>query len=479
MKDIRKIDILPAIIVLIFLLGSCKKMIEVDLPINQTTSEYVFSNSSSATAAINSVYVGMVTEGGFVDYSGISISSGLFSDELVNNANFDRDYKNIYTPTEGACVTLWNNSYRIFLYRVNSVIEGINNSSTLDDNSRNILTGEAKFIRALTYFNLVNLFGDVPLVLNTDFKANSNVSRSPKADIYKQIIADLKDAQGQLSETYLTNTLSSGSVDRIRPNRGSATALLSRVYLYIEDWVNAELESSKIIANKSMYDLVDLDKVFLKDSKEAIWQLQPNKNSPEGGPNTIDGKRFLKEEGGYQELYLSRHLLSDFEIGDKRKDVWTKVINSPGGNFPVPYKYKLGFGSSEQLEYTTVFRLAEQYLIRAEARAHLGRLTGVNSASEDLNVIRNRSGLGDVNITTLNAALDRVLQERRVELFTEFGHRWYDLKRTGRIDQVMRLVAPDKGAEWDSYKSLLPIPATEFISNQAIKGYQNQGYTEF
>jgi hypothetical protein len=122
-----------------------------------------------------------------------------------------------------------------------------------------------------------------------------------------------------------------------------------------------------------------------------------------------------------------------------------------------------------------VLRLGEQYLIRAEARAQQGKVTGAGSAEEDLDAIRTRAGLSPTTASTQAQMLDAILQERRVELFAEWGHRWLDLKRTNTIDQVMSVVAPSKGGVWESYKALYPIPFNELLLNPKLKP-QNPGY---
>jgi len=128
------------------------------------------------------------------------------------------------------------------------------------------------------------------------------------------------------------------------------------------------------------------------------------------------------------------------------------------------------------VEYDIVLRLAEQYLIRAEARAKQNNLTGTGSAIIDLNVIRNRAGLSDTTITVQENMLNAILLERRKELFTEWGHRWFDLKRTGKIDAVMQAYAPVKGTTWESYKSLYPIAQKQIDLNPGMAGQQNPGY---
>ncbi len=103
--------------------------------------------------------------------------------------------------------------------------------------------------------------------------------RTAKTLVYEQIISDLKSAQSSLNEDYMDVTMSKPISERIRPNKGAATALLARVYLFNGDFANAEIESGSLIEGNPNYELIDLDKVFLKNSKETIWALQPVTNN--------------------------------------------------------------------------------------------------------------------------------------------------------------------------------------------------------
>ncbi len=127
-------------------------------------------------------------------------------------------------------------------FSCNSVIEGLENSSKLSPGVRTELLGEAKFMRAFFYFYLTNLFGDVPLLLTSDYKHNSSSGKSSTTAIYSQMIADLQEAQSGLSTEYMDGQLKpyNSIIEKLRPNRWAATALLARVYLYNNDFINAE-----------------------------------------------------------------------------------------------------------------------------------------------------------------------------------------------------------------------------------------------
>lgn len=472
------------IIMLAFLAGiilpqaSCKKFIEVDLPINSNTAGQVYGENSTAVSVMTGIYaVFLQYEANIVGTQGMSLPFSLMSDELTPTIETENPYyKNTLNGTH--LYGLWDGGYRIIIYRVNALLEGLAKADKISADVRARLIAEAKFVRAFTYFNLVNLYGDVPLVLTTDFMKNANIERSPVDKIYEQIVKDLLEAEPVLTEEFLAGDLLTSTEERVRPNRSAVQALLARVYLYRRNWQKAEEYAAKVISSPS-FQLVALNDVFLKNSHEAIWQLQPNPTNDQG-TNNPDAWSFINRGNtpGTKPLFgLSQSLLDGFEPDDERKNAWVSIITAQSVDYSIPFKYKMGRGNATQpqTEYVMVFRLAEQYLIRAEARAEQGNLEG---AKEDIGKIRARAGLGGISSGIKDDIVNAIIHERRVELFTEFGHRWFDLKRWGIIDQVMPAVALEKGASWAPYKALLPIPYKEFDRNPALRGHQNPGYTE-
>lgn len=474
----RRLFETPYLFMFVFLgvvyLSSCKKLIEVDLPIDKNTAETIYENTSSAVSTMTAIYARMgARDNVFCGNNGLSIRVALMADELtpVNPAAFP-EYTNSINGNTGW--SMWNVTYREHIYRLNSLIEGVTKSTSLPENVRKILLAEAMFTRGFMYFYLVNFYGDVPLVLSTDFKQNSDISRTSKEIIYNQIEKDLVYAQQALSSDYLDKDLVHSTSERIRPNKAAATALLARLYLFLEKWDMAEAEATKLIGDSQYELLSDLNEVFLKNSKEAIWQIQPNLLDNDG-VNTLDGKYLINPRRRNPIFAVSSYILDNFENGDLRLSSWVTV--SPSG-LNIAYKYKQGWATMDQTEYTMVLRLAEQYLIRAEARANLNKLVGPNSAESDINAIRRRAGLEDTEASTKEALLAAIFHERKLELFTEWGHRWLDLKRTGQLNALMSEVSPVKGGSWAPYKVLLPIPYNEFLYNPALRGHQNQGYLE-
>jgi hypothetical protein len=234
--------------------------------------------------------------------------------------------------------------------------------------------------------------------------------------------------------------------------------------LYHQDWAEAADAASAVLNNPNYSWETDLDKVFLKESATTIWQFKPKID----GTNTDEGGTYIFVTGPPPSVALSAAFVTSFEQGDQRKVHWTKTVTDGSTTWCHAYKYKQNTNTGTALEYSVILRLAEQYLIRAEARAKQGDLIG---AKEDLNRIRNTAGLGDTPAQTDEDILKAILQERKAELFTEYGHRFFDLKRTGFINETLSVSKPG----WDANDMLWPVPETELLANPKLAP-QNPGY---
>lgn len=472
--------------------ASCKKLIEIPAPVNSLNVANVYTTDVTAASVLTGIYQKMsnnsITFPFAIDLSDIALSvlPGLSGDELnlfnVTDGTYEPYYSSSLTSSN-AGINLWNKIYHV-VFICNSALEGLANSTGLTPSVKQQLTGEAKFMRAFCYFYMVNLYGDVPLVLSTDYKISASMARTPADQVYQQIITDLKDAQGLLSSNYLDGTALKIVSERLRPTKWAATALLARAYLYNKDYPNAELQATAVINNTSQFNLEPLNSVFLTNKTEAIWQLQPLGASNYIYSNTGMGNLFVLPaegpDGFTHPLYLSDYLVNSFEAGDLRKEEWTGNVTVDGTTYYYPYKYKIGNTAGPTQEYMMVLRLGEQYLIRAEAEARQNKLA---AAITDLNALRTRArgpNPGDLpalsGSLTQQAILDAVAHERQVELFTEWGDRWLDLKRTEKIDAVMNTVATQRGFTWSSYMQLYPIPLAELLTDPNLE--QNPGYTE-
>ncbi|GAA3931352.1 RagB/SusD family nutrient uptake outer membrane protein [Chitinophaga oryziterrae] len=469
---VKKVKFIGLTAILFFIHLQCKKLVEIPSPLTQPDSKIIYSSNSTAISVLTGIYTRLSGYGSGTGITSISMIAGLTADELKGYPTYysmiPQAYANSLLSTNAL---YWTEMYN-YIYATNAAIEGLESSSGISDQVKHQLLGEAKFMRAFFHFYLVNLFGDIPIITSTNYKENIIMQRMPKAEVYKQIISDLKDAQNSLNENYVGINVTSSSDERVRPNKFAATALLARTYLYIGDWKNAEDQSSRVINNVTLYDTIPLASVFLKNSKEAIWQLQPINI----GWNTEDARIFILLTGvnDEQPVSVSKFLYDAFEMGDLRKSNWLGNNISNGTSYYYPFKYKSAIQNAPVTEYLMVLRLAEQYLIRAEARANLGNVTGSNSAATDLNVIRTRAGLANTTAITASEMLASIMHERQVELFSEWGHRWFDLKRNGLIDAVMAEVTPQKGGVWNNNWSLYPIPLATIQASSTL--HQNPGY---
>ena len=447
-------------IMLLFLPGliffsSCEEFVDVDPPRSEIISETVFNSDNTAISAMSGIYAEMISTANSFTSADMEHFTGLASDELLtvsSSATHQEFASNDLSITNGTNTgSFWGASYR-YILNANKMLEGLENNNALTDSVRSVLQGEARFIRAFSHFYLVNLYGSVPLVLTTDFEINNTLSKSLEEVVYDQIINDLLE-----SEILLKTGFSFGREERVRPNRGTAQALLARVFLYTRNWSQAEEYATRVISNSEDYSLEDdLNRVFLANSREAIWQLQLTEPPQIRTPQAF---LFIRNAApsGSQGVFLREELYNTFEPGDNRQVNWVSTIVEGSDIFHYSFKYQ---NVTEVLaEYSMILRLAEQYLIRAEARAQQGNIQG---AQEDLNIIRNRAGLDDTPANDPSSLLAAIEQERRIELFTEWGHRWLDLKRTNRADEVLSLLP---GKNWQATDVLFPIPESEIDNN--------------
>lgn len=438
---------------------SCTKFLDAKLNRSLTPEDKIFSNDITATSAMVGIYVD-IQNGSPLGGSGSSLlgTSGLSAKEMTSYDMYP-DYLQFEAyaiQTNNSTVKYeWDFLYRI-IYQANAILSGLESSASVTSATAQQLKGEALFVRAYCYFHLVNFFGDVPVVLTTDYHQTAKQSRLPVSKVYEQIRSDLEAAQGLLKDEYV-------SAERARPNKATVDALLSRVYLYQGEWADAETMASSLIGNSS-YRLEDsVADVFLKGSSETIFQLMPV-SIYSGTPQAVG---FVLLGTPYSATILTTGMLNAFESGDKRKASWVGSLTNDDGTFYFMHKYKQRdkLPNDEWTEYSVIFRLAEQYLIRAEARARLDDLAG---AKADIDSIRHRAGLGNTTASGKDALLLAIEQERRIEFFVEGCHRWLDLKRTGRALTIL-------GGGITQEDLLYPVPRDEFIRNPDM-GEQNPGY---
>jgi len=465
-------------VLILSIVASCKKFVDTPPPATALVSTNVYNNNTSATAAVIGIFQNMA---GSVDFFGRGPSgnndftslAGLAADEFTLYPGSGSVLSRVYTNTLSAQnnTSFWNGLYNS-IYNANTAISNLTNSTTVSAGLRNQLLGESYFARAYCYFYLVNIFQNVPLVTTPSYQINAKLSQASPNDVYKQIVSDLKTAESLLPSGFVSPT-GATTTERTLPNSFAASALLARVYLFEKDYSDAYTESNTVIQSGNFSLVSDLNSVFLKNSNEAIWQLQP----VSAGYNTPDGYTYILTSGpnsSNNPITLSPQILSAFESGDNRKSDWVSTVDQVN-YFAYKYKVKGGPTGTPVTEYYMMLRLAEQYLIRAEAQAN-GVGGGLSGAIADLNVIRQRAGLTIYNgASDLQSVETAILHEDQIEFFAEWGHRWLDLRRSGTVDSVMTIVNPLKGGPgWNSNDQFFPIPNTELLADPNLK--QNPGY---
>lgn len=438
------------IILLAITAVSCKKYLEIKEVKNQFLVDQVFSSDSAANTAVAGIY--RKWRDLYSSISSPTILCGLSSDELASYTSqqlYQQFYKNQVSPNNEWLP--WADLYNI-IYQANACINSLDNSSRLTAEYKNYYMGEALVIRAYCYFSLVNLFGEVPILLTTDVKQNSIAKRQPVQAVYVQILSDLKAADTLLEK----EIFSPGQKERA--SQLVVKSFLSRVYLFRKDWKSAKDQADLVIQSNKYEMAGDLDDVFVSGSKEPIFFFSDNELD-----GNSEARAFIPR--ATPNIICTNSFLGIFEASDRRKTHWLHTFTYQGNEYFYPFKYK----SAENEQPIVLLRLAELLLNRAEANVHLN---DIQSAVEDLNVIRYRSGLSllDDNISE-DSCLNVIAKERRAELFAETGHRWFDLKRTGKVNDILGI---EKGSLWSSGDSLYPLPADDIQRNPNLS--QNTGY---
>lgn len=450
-----------SLIVLVGLLMSCEDYLEIDPPKNQLAGEHIFTESATVDGVFAHIYAQLrsqaFTKG---NTTGLTSLMGHYADELDHFSESQQTTRNYYnnsvSPEDGGTDDLWNVSYNL-IYDCNRVMEGVEGSKSLSRAEKDRFMGEAYFVRAFVHFYLTNFFGEVPYITTTDYRINRDVARDDVESVHQNIEQDLLMAIG-----LLPGEVSDGQ--HFRPDRWAAAALLSRVYLYQGKWQLALDRAEQVIGSGEYALDPDLDVVFQKSSPETLWQLDTGRE----GDNTTEASTFVPVSAPPSNTALSQALLEAFEPGDARRDQWVGSVTDGSQTWHFPYKYRERMATEVTRECPIMLRLAEVYLIAAEASAQLGNL---EDALDYVNAIRERASLDNLEPMGQGELLAAIAQERRIELFAELGHRFFDLKRTSRADTVLGPLKPF----WDPTDILLPLPEEELLKNPKLLP-QNEGY---
>ncbi|WP_460976297.1 RagB/SusD family nutrient uptake outer membrane protein [Spirosoma knui] len=399
-----------------------------------------------------------------------TIIAGDFTADYIQHNGTFTDYRELatkqITATNGAVGALWGSLYRT-IYVANFILEKLPQVSGVPETTRKQVTAEARFMRGYANFIGVNTYGDIPQVTTTDQATNRTIPRTPKATILASVEADLNAALTDLPgvEAGSTNVTTNATY----LNKVTCRALLARFYLYQKNWAQAEQLATQVIS-AGVYSLLPnyIDVVTRDFTQESILEVGYSLSDDPGTGNFALNNLLV----GRREVIPSNQVVAALvsnESGTRNQTITFNAQNLRGNdNGWTVAKYGT---ASEDNNNIVLIRLAEMYLIRAEARAQQGKLTGADGAVADLNVLRTRAkapAVANANQADLLLAIER---ERVYELAFE-GQRWYDLVRTGRAQAVMTAFSPN----WNSRYELWPIPQTEIQQNTALKGQQNPGY---
>lgn len=454
------------------LFAACTKWTDVAVPAHWQDVEPDFANDAVATRFMLGNYEKAMREMGPLHGQGSRLC-GEYADELrwLGTGGPEEaflqaklDSSNPFLPS------LWTPAYAC-IAGCNTVLEGLRDEPRVTPSLRAYLLGEARLLRALNYFYLVNLFDRVPLVTGTNVEENVQLPQASRSDVYAQLVEDLREAARLLPVVH--PQAAADTLRRTRPELGAAHGLLARVYLYLGNYASAAYYATLVIESGQYRLASPLSTSFAYGSEEVIFQLKP----VNGRYQTAEGFLFLRETNGRPVYALTPGVLQAFSAGDERLAAWTKFKRHGNEDYYSPFKYRIR-SHQPRSEYNVALRLGEVYLIRAEARARLDDAAG---ALADLGQLRGRAGLAPLPaITDMDSLLLHIARERQVELFCEWGHRFLDLKRwssladAGDVLQRYAAAALAKKAGWQGYKVHFPLPQQELQKNKKL--VQNPGY---
>jgi len=475
------------IVVLIVMMSviSCKK--ELDLAPHKIYYDNFYQTEADALSAVNAVYDELGSVNQYSNY--LWLIQDIGSDDCnarttINDPNLQEFNTYNIKPTNNYLAGIWQGSY-LGISRANVVIEKVP-TIKMDSAMRERVIGEVKFLRGLFYFNLVRLFGEVPLITVpvTPNLGNEEVylSKSPVTEIYTQIIKDLNQAAEKLPARY------SNSNDKGRATKGAALGLLSKVYLTTKDWENAQLTAANVIGltEYSLHaDYISNFKEVNKNGKESVFEVQFYKKLvSESSQMVISGLPSIPGlfSAGTETMLPTEDLINSFEPGDHRMDVtffdhyWYYTFAPHIWKYWDQVAYTPAATSQSGADFF-VIRYSDILLIYAEAlnEANGGPTTEAYTA---INQVRARARNGNTTVLPDLAGLDQdafrtaVLNERRHEFVNE-GQRWYDLVRTGKLVEYVKRAKGDNSNP-TAVNYLFPIPQRELDNNKKLT--QNQGY---
>ncbi len=443
-----------AIIFALGLLVSCDDYLTVE-PRESISDELAIADKTSLNTALRGAYRSLGS-GGY--YGGTYVQLGFVPSGDVVYQVFNNLQDLNFLPEDGSFQSSWSAIYRT-INITNHIIQkapGIADIN-LSDAERQQILAEAHFIRALAYFDLARGFGGVPLKLTptVDIANDATLSRSSISETYSQVLSDLEVAEANIDN----------SVNRVRATLHAVWALKARYYLYNQQWDKAIEYATLVLDQSDNYDLVAPFSSWFKNgvsqTPESIFEIAFSAQNT----NDLRTTMSLLARGGEYRFRPSDgvvNVLKESETGGDR----LALIDSAKQSSTTLYAGALYY-RSPATDPSYILRVAEQYLIRAEARAHTDDLSG---AIDDLDTVRGRANLSPTDAVTKDEILDAILDERRLEFLWE-AHRYFDLTRTGKLKREIEELKPNLTIT--EKHNLFPVPSNEVILGELE---QNPGY---
>lgn len=495
----KSIIYLLSILILSGISGGCSSFLE-ENPTDRLVVGNFYTSEKDAQAAVDATYEQLNSL-----YNRLMYMLGeLPTDNMKNGLGmpnpFLQDLEFLRHNSQNTFVRdMWKNCYS-GISRANTAINKIPEIEKVTESKKNRFVGEASFLRALYYFNLVRYFGDVPLILNLQTVEDAMIARTPKAEVYNQIIQDLTFAENNLP---LRSEYPDSDEGRV--NRGAAKILLGKVYLTMGEYQKSKDKLAEVVENESTYGFglhENYGANWKSDTETGIeavlyveYKAPPFKNN---GEMSLAGPKYSVPEpigvAAMNEADIpTKELYDQFDDKDTRKAVnfRTEFKHFTTGeiivsSIPISVKYFVdGLSTGDYCDVNMhIIRYADALLMYAEALNEVGESA---KALEVLNRIRKRAygdDSGNFKAMSKDEFRSTILEERRLE-FPHEGHRWFDLVRTGTFVQRMKEHSAYEAKVAEANKTdiaknlkehmiLMPIPQSEIDLNPNLE--QNPGW---
>ena len=418
------------IVTLLFFATSCVNEVLDKAPVSSFSAEGFYKTTSDAQAGVYGIYSSA--------QSVFRINFSYWGEGRADNVKTDQSGEGLIliqnNLNESASSANWTALYTM-ISRANYAIKYIPNVYQEGDDGGSQLIGQARALRALAYFYLVRVWGDVPLITEpyTSIDQDIFVTKTDKEQVLDQVEEDLIYAAANCVEKFNSDK------DRIMFTQGSANALLTEVYMWRHKYIEA-VSTSELVLENPLYSLVstmdEWGQIFTSGySTESILEVGYNDEQ-------TNSLRVLYAIGSYAIFTPSEKFKASYESGDLRIPyVYDTALSDPKAIWKFLGKGVSDEDASKSNQNIVLIRLADIMLLRAEALTQLGGASNITEALSLLNAIRSRAGLP--TFATEQEAADKygdmeaaILHERSIELCFE-GQRWFDLVRTGRAISTM------------------------------------------